>query len=74
MPSGRLWAVNASNAVAWMGMALAGVPRTDSWPSISSMSSSAASSWWAAMALALAMTWSVAIATATPPTGSERLP
>ncbi len=28
MPSGRSWAVNAANAISWMGMALAGVPRT----------------------------------------------
>ena len=55
MPSGRSWAVNAAKATAWIGIALSGVPRTRNSPPANSRSSSAASSWWAAMARALSM-------------------
>ena len=32
IPSGRLWAVNASKATAASGIALSGEPRTVNWP------------------------------------------
>ena len=74
MPSGRLWAVKASKATAWMAMERLGVPRTWNDPPTSSRSSSDASIWWAAMARALPMTFSVACHTATPPTARDRDP
>ena len=74
MPSGRLWAVNASNATAASGIEWSGEPRTVNEPCSNSRSSSAASIWWAAMARALSSTLSSAIEMATPPTASEREP
>ena len=61
IPSGRLWAVNAPKAMAAMSMLADGVPRTTNVPASKSKSSSAASSWWAAMARALSMIFSVAM-------------
>src|ERR687893_381953 len=56
-PSGRSWAVNASNATVARAIARVGVPLTRSSPSTSSRSSSAHSSWWGAMGRALGTYW-----------------
>ena len=73
-PSGRLWPVKAANAMPWMGIALSGDPLTEKVPLANSRSSSDTSSWWAAMVRALSITLSVAMATAVPPTASDRDP
>ncbi len=51
-----------------------GEPLTENVPVSKARSSSAASSWWAAMVRALAITFSVANQRALPPTDSEREP
>ena len=56
MPSGRLWAVNASNATAWIGIDFVGVPRTRNSPADELEVLLGASSWWAAIVLALSST------------------
>ena len=66
--------MNASNAIPASGMALSGEPRTVNWPPANSRSSSAASSWCAAIFLALSITRSHAMSMATPPTASDREP
>ena len=73
-PSGRLWALNASKAMAARGRARSGVPRTLKVPAWYSRSSVLASSWWAAIWAALSITLSHAMAMATPPTDSDRDP
>ena len=70
MPSGRSCAVNASNASAPSAIARDGLPFARNSPSTYSRSSSAISSWCAAMARAFISTWSVARSTAVPPTDS----
>ncbi len=74
IPSGRSWAVKAAKATSPKATARDGVPTTRNSASTNSRSSSAASSWWAAMPRALSSTRSVAMATATPPTDSDRDP
>ena len=72
MPSGRSWAVNASKAMRLRAASsLSGEPFTRNAPSTNSRSSSAASSWWAAIVRALSITLSHAMAIATPPTGER---
>ena len=56
------------------GSTRSGEPFTANWPALYSRSSSAASSWWAAMVRALSSTFSVAMRMAVPPTDSERDP
>ncbi len=73
-PSGRLWAVNASKATAPSAMVRSGDPATVNVPLAYSRSSGATSNWWAAISLALAITFSVASHTAVPPTASDREP
>ena len=55
-------------------MPLSGEPLTANLPSVSSMSSYAASSWWATIRRALSAILAVARATASPPTAVEREP
>ena len=57
-----------------IAMPLSGEPRTENLPSATSMSSGAASSSAATIALALSTTLSAARATASPPVASEREP
>ena len=62
MPSGRLWAVNGLEGdVADRQRLVRGCPAPGTRPRSNSRSSSAASSWWAAMARALSSTLSAAI-------------
>ena len=74
MPSGRFSGMYASPAISAIDIALSGEPLTWNLPSRTSMSSGAASSWWATIAFALATTLSAARATASPPTASVREP
>ena len=74
MPSGRLCAVNASKATAWMVVDFSGSPLTEKVPAANSMSSGLASSWCAAMSLAFSTSRSPASMMAWPPTASEREP
>ena len=74
MPSGMSIVTYAAPAASASVSPLSGDPRTENLPSLSSMSSGAASSWWATIALTLAATLLAARAAASPPTASEREP
>src|SRR3954452_12871604 len=67
MPSGRFSGMYASPAISAIDIALSGEPFTWNLPSRTSMSSGAASSWWATIAFAFLATFSAARATASPP-------
>ena len=66
--------MKASKAIVASAMERSGEPRTAKVPPDSSRSSSATSSWWAAMVRALARTRSAARKTAVPPTLTDRDP
>ena len=55
-------------------MPLSGEPLTENLPPLSSMSSTAASSWWATILRAFSAIFAVARATDSPPTAVEREP
>ncbi len=74
MSSGRLCAVNAAHATAWIVVLFSGSPLTENVPALNSMSSGLTSSWCAAMSRAFSTTRSPASLMAWPPTASEREP
>ncbi len=73
IPSGRLWAAKTAVAISPIAMPWS-VPRTEKRPAANSMSSTEASSRWAAIGFAFSMTLSAAFTSASPPTTSEREP
>ena len=64
----------AAPATSPSDMPRSGEPLTENLPSRSSMSSNAASSWWATIRRALSAIFAVARAAASPPTAVEREP